>query len=132
MALFSKKNCDICGGKIGLLGNRKLDDGNMCKDCAKLLSPFFSDRKRSTVADINEHLAYREENKNAVAAFNVTRTLGKGTKVHLDEDANKFIVTSSNRWQQEKTSRSSNSGIKKATRLAITRLATSTITILIW
>lgn len=24
MGLFDKKNCDICGDKIGLLGNRKL------------------------------------------------------------------------------------------------------------
>ena len=31
MGLFDKKNCDICGDKIGLLGNRKLDDGNLCK-----------------------------------------------------------------------------------------------------
>ena len=37
--LFEKKTCDICGGEIGLLGNRKLADGNMCKDCAKKLSP---------------------------------------------------------------------------------------------
>ena len=28
MGLFDKKNCDICGDKIGLLGNRKLDNGN--------------------------------------------------------------------------------------------------------
>lgn len=28
MGLFDKKYCDICGEKIGLLGNRKLDDGN--------------------------------------------------------------------------------------------------------
>ena len=34
MGLFDKKNCDICGEKIGLLGNRKLDDGNLCKNCA--------------------------------------------------------------------------------------------------
>ena len=27
MGLFDKKVCDICGEKIGLLGNRKLDDG---------------------------------------------------------------------------------------------------------
>ena len=33
MGLFDKKICDICGEKIGLLGNRKLDDGNLCKDC---------------------------------------------------------------------------------------------------
>ena len=29
MGLFDKKYCDICGEKIGLLGNRKLDDGNL-------------------------------------------------------------------------------------------------------
>ena len=53
MGLFDKKYCDICGEKIGLLGNRKLEDGNLCKDCAKKLSPWFSDRRRSTVEDIN-------------------------------------------------------------------------------
>lgn len=101
MGLFDKKNCDVCGAKIKLLGNRKLDDGNLCKECANKLSPFFSDRKRSTVADIKDQLAYREENKNAVAAFNPTRTLGMDTKVILDEDAQKFIVSRSNRWKEE-------------------------------
>ena len=101
MGLFDKKFCDICGAKIGLLGNRKLDDGNMCKDCAALLSPFTTDRRRTTVADIKEHLAYREANKAEVAAFNVTRTIGNRTRVLLDEDSGKFIVTSANRWQAE-------------------------------
>ena len=63
MGLFDKKYCDICGEKIGLLGNRKLEDGNLCKDCAKKLSPWFSDRRRSTVEDIKGQLAYREENR---------------------------------------------------------------------
>ena len=35
MGFFDKKYCDICGEKIGLLGNRKLEDGNLCKECAK-------------------------------------------------------------------------------------------------
>ena len=91
---FKKKQCSICGGDIGLLGNRKLEDGNMCKKCAAKLSPFFSDRRKSTVAQIEEQLAYREANKEAVAAFNVTQTLGTGTKVLMDEDAGKFMVTS--------------------------------------
>lgn len=43
--MFEKKTCALCGGDIGLFGNRKLEDGNMCKDCAALLSPWFSDRK---------------------------------------------------------------------------------------
>ena len=92
--LFAKKNCDICGGEIGLLGNRKLEDGNMCKACASKLSPWFSDRRNSTVAEINEQLAYREENRARVAAFRTTRTLGENPKVLLDEDAGKFMVTS--------------------------------------
>ena len=52
MGLFDKKYCDICGAKIGLLGNRKLEDGNLCKNCAAKLSPWFSDRRQSTVAEI--------------------------------------------------------------------------------
>ena len=54
MGLFDKKICDICGEKIGLLGNRKLDDGNLCKDCAKKLSPWFEERRHSTVEDIKK------------------------------------------------------------------------------
>lgn len=91
---FKKKECSICGGEIGLLGNRKLEDGNMCKTCASKLSPWFSDRRNSTVAEINEQLAYREENRARVAAFRTTRTLGENPKVLLDEDAGKFMVTS--------------------------------------
>ncbi|MBM7000590.1 DUF4428 domain-containing protein [bacterium] len=100
-SLFEKKVCSICGGEIGLLGNRKLEDGNMCKECAAKLSPFFSDRRRSTVEQIKEQLAYREANKDAVAAFNCTRSLGGDTKVLLDEDARAFIVTSSRRWRDD-------------------------------
>lgn len=94
MGLFEKKYCDVCGEKIGMLGNRKLDDGNLCKNCAKKLSPWFSDRRHSTVAEIKEQLAYREANKEKVAAFHTTRTLGMNTKIMLDEDAQRFMVTS--------------------------------------
>lgn len=94
MGLFKKKECDICGGEIGLLGNRKLEDGNMCKNCAKQLSPWFSDRRKSTVEEIRAQLAYREENKAKVAAFRATRTMGDRTRVLLDEDARVFMVTS--------------------------------------
>lgn len=92
--LFEKKECAICGGEIGLLGNRKLEDGNMCKACASKLSPWFDDRRHSTVEQIQEQLEYREANKEKVAAFRTTRTLGEKTKVLLDEDAGTFMVTS--------------------------------------
>ena len=91
---FKKKECSICGGEIGLLGNRKLEDGNMCKNCAAKLSPWFSERRSSTVEEIKAQLDYREANKEKVAAFRTTRTLGETTKVLLDEDAGRFMVTS--------------------------------------
>ena len=56
MGLFDKKYCDICGEKIGLLGNRKLENGNLCKNCARKLSPWFSDRRNSTVEEIKAQL----------------------------------------------------------------------------
>ena len=92
MGLFDKKYCDVCGEKIGLLGNRKLKDGNLCKNCAKKLSPWFSERRQSTLAEIKAQLAYREKNEKAVASFHATRTLGKSTMVILDEDAGNFMV----------------------------------------
>lgn len=99
--LFEKKVCAFCGGEIGLLGNRKLEDGNMCKTCASKLSPFFTDRRGSTVAEIAEQLQYREANKEAVAAFNATLSLGGNTKVLIDEDAGKFIVTRERKLMEE-------------------------------
>jgi hypothetical protein len=99
MGLFDKKFCSVCGGKIGLLGNRKLEDGNLCKDCAGKLSPWFSERRHSTVESIKEQLAYREANRAEVSAFHTTRTMGERTKVLLDEDARKFMVTSAGNLQ---------------------------------
>ena len=61
--IFEKKICDICGSEIGLLGNKKLEDGNCCKTCAGKLSPFFSERRSSTIEEIKQQLAYREANK---------------------------------------------------------------------
>jgi len=92
MGLFDKKFCDICGEKIGLLGNRKLSDGNLCKECANKLSPFFSERKQSTIEQIKEQLAYREENKQDVDAFNVTRMWGKSKYLFIDEEKGNFMV----------------------------------------
>lgn len=98
--LFEKKNCDVCGAQIGLLGNRKLADGNLCKECAGKLSPFFDDRRGSTVEQIKEQLAYREKNKQAVAAFHTTRTYGSSTKIYFDDNAGCFMVTRSGNFAE--------------------------------
>jgi len=99
---MAKKDCDICGGKIGLLGNRKLDDGNCCKDCANKLSPWMTGRRRTTVEDIKQHLAYREENKRKVAQFNPTSIAGENSwKVYVDPGMGAFAVSRSSNWRNE-------------------------------
>lgn len=101
MGLFDKKYCSVCGEKIGLLGNRKLEDGNLCKTCARKLSPFFSERRHSTVDQIKEQLAYREANKEKVAAFHPTRTFNCREYLILDEDKRQLIVTNYRNWKDE-------------------------------
>ena len=103
MGLFDKKYCDICGEKIGLLGNRKLEDGNMCKDCAKKLSPFFSERRSSTVAEIKQQLAYREQNKQVLAGFSPMFTFGEDYKIYIDPMKQSFVVSRRNpgSWSDE-------------------------------
>ena len=91
--LFDKKECSVCGGEIGLLGNRKLEDGNLCKNCAKKLSPWFSERRHSTVEEIRQQLTYREENQKKAAQFSTSRSIGEEWKVLLDENHRWLTVT---------------------------------------
>ena len=99
MGLFDKKQCSICGNDIGLLGNRKLSDGNLCKNCAAKLSPWFSERRSSTVEQIRQQLAYREQNERNLANFNPRKVIGGMTKIYADENARTFIVTRTTNWR---------------------------------
>jgi len=94
--LFAKKECDLCGGEIGLLGNRKLEDGNCCKNCAAKLSPWFDERRHSTVEQIKEQLAYREQNEAALASFKPIKIIGENYKMFVEYDGpnpSRFLVT---------------------------------------
>ena len=99
MGLFDKKFCDLCGDKIGLLGARKLSDGNMCKKCAEGITPYLIGRKQYSVDDMKEHLASREANKARLEGFNATRSLGLDTKVHIDDGQRLLLVTSSRKYK---------------------------------
>lgn len=94
--IFKKKDCEICGGEIGLLGNRKLEDGDCCKNCAAKLSPWFDERRHSTVAQIKEQLAYREQNEAALASFKPIKIIGENYKMFVEyegQNPSRFLVT---------------------------------------
>ena len=102
--LFEKKECSVCGGEIGLLGNRKLEDGNLCKNCARKLSPWFEDRRESTVDQIKEQLAYREANERELANFRVSQILGDFYKMYIEEVngvPTRFLVSDADSYMDE-------------------------------
>ena len=94
MGLFDKKYCDVCGEKIGMLGNRKLEDGNLCKNCAKKLSPWFDERRHSTVDQIKEQLVYREENARMLQQFRPSRVIKTDDyKLYIDENQQLLVAS---------------------------------------
>ena len=93
MGFFDRKYCDICGEKIGLLGNRKLEDGNLCKECAQKLSRWFEERRHSTVEDIKCQLEYRKQNEKKVQSFHITRQIATKTyNVYIDDAQGNFTI----------------------------------------
>ena len=102
--LFEKKICSVCGGEIGLLGNRKLSDGNCCKKCAGELSPGFEDRRESTVEQIKEQLQYRADNAEQLKSFVVSEIIGEYQKMYVEkvnDIPTRFFVTSESRYLDE-------------------------------
>ncbi len=83
--VFKKKDCEICGKEVGMFGYKKLEDGEICKDCVKKLSPWFEDRRHATVAQIKEQLAYRAANEEKLASFRVAQVIGDYYKMYVEE-----------------------------------------------
>ncbi len=61
---FDKKICDICGGENWVIGKSKNWMTEICvRIVRKKLSPWFEERRHSTVEDIKRQLEYREKKK---------------------------------------------------------------------
>ena len=100
--LFQKKICDICGSEIGLLGNRKLEDGNCCKECAGKLSPWFDDRRSSTIEQIKAQLAAREENRQQLQTWSHDQVYGQWQKIYIrrvDGVPESFVICSDSNYK---------------------------------
>ena len=101
---FKKKDCEICGKEVGLFGYKKLEDGEICKDCVKLLSPWFDDRRHSTVAQIKQQLIYREENRAALNTFRPTVAYGERYTLRaelVNGVPTRFVVERTDSYKEE-------------------------------
>ena len=102
---FKKQDCEICGKEVGMFGYKKLEDGEICKDCVKLLSPWFEDRRHATVAQIKEQLAYREQNAKEHENFTISRKIGDEEYFMYIEEVSgvptRFFVTARSDYKTE-------------------------------
>lgn len=101
---FKKKDCEICGKEVGMFGYKKLEDGEICKDCVKLLSPWFDDRRHSTVEQIKQQLAYREENRAALNTFRPTVAYGERYTLRaelVNGVPTRFVVERTDSYKEE-------------------------------
>ena len=102
--VFKKQDCEICGKEVGMFGYKKLEDGEICKDCVKKLSPWFEERRHSTVEQIKQQLTYREQNRVALSGFHPTLSFGENyeLKVELaDGVPNRFVVAQTDSYLEE-------------------------------
>ncbi|MBQ2721084.1 MAG: hypothetical protein IJF23_06065, partial [Clostridia bacterium] len=58
--------------------------------------------KDHTVAQIKEHLAYREENEKLLEEFNPTEEFGYDEKLFFDFEMGRFAYSNSGDWKDEK------------------------------
>ncbi len=91
--LFDKKECSVCGGEIGLFGNRKLEDGKVQELRRQALSLVQRPPPEHGFGDpAAAGLPGSEPRKSRFVSHHPH--LGERTKVMLDEDAGLFMVTS--------------------------------------
>ena len=101
--VFKKKDCEICGKEVGMLGYKKLEDGEICKDCVKLLSPWFDDRRHSTVEQIQRQISAREENQRQLQTWSHDISFGEYQKIYVrrvNGVPESFVITSSDNYKQ--------------------------------
>ena len=101
--VFKKKDCEICGKEVGMFGYKKLEDGEICKDCVKLLSPWFDDRRHSTVEQIKSQLEAREHNKLALETWQYSIAIGDYYTMYVKTKADvpiTFVVSNTANFRE--------------------------------
>ena len=91
MGLFHKENCCLCGGKTGLL-DKKCQSGKVCKECAKKVSPWFSDWKNADKLLLETHLSVRKADVVMAKTGHFDKVFGEFGVILIDEAAKKFIA----------------------------------------
>ena len=98
------RKCAICNSNCTDYGNRILRDGNIiCRNCVRKASPWLTDEDygRRDVEDFNEHLKYREENKEKLKTFEPDRVVRGKYSLYLDRDKRQFLISKRTDYEED-------------------------------
>ena len=92
---YEEAVCSLCGEKLTRYGNKKLKDGILCRNCAKLASPWLSseDYLNLSVEDMKRHMAYREANRAKLESFLSGKVIEGKYSLYLDETNGQFMIS---------------------------------------
>ena len=91
---FLSKQCSICNANMFALAGNTLADGCYCKKCKEKLSPFFIHKNTFTVNDLRKQIEERKNNEQLFRNFVPTISIGKQSRLLIDELSGQFVVLS--------------------------------------
>ena len=80
-----------------------LEDGNCCKECAGKLSPWFDERRHSTVEQIRRQISSREENRQKLQSWNHDMVFGEYQKLYIKfagRVPDSFVISSASNYKE--------------------------------
>ena len=92
---YEEAVCSLCGQQLSRYGNKMLKDGVLCRNCAKLASPWLSseDYKKLSIEDMKKHMAYREANREKLEHFLSEKVVEGKYSLYLDETNGQFMIS---------------------------------------
>lgn len=94
MGLFSNKDkpCPICGKATPRLLATKIQGTPICGDCSGKIKADSDLMDNWSLAELEAHLQYREENKRLFESFAATRTVDCGSDLLIDDGKKLFYI----------------------------------------
>lgn len=95
MGLFDKQRCDLCGSKASDTDSRMIGTIRLCKTCSEKISPWYSETRCTSIAELTGHLTDRKQNQSLASSFNKSKRFGKTSPyLFIDEPQGLFAVCS--------------------------------------
>ncbi len=98
-----RQDCTICHKPLTLYGSVAIKNGMLCRDCAKLCSPFLSEQEihKMTAEEITQHLQYRSENNERLQQLKFDKLINGSLSLFVDDAKENILLTKRDDYVKE-------------------------------